>query len=104
MTHFSLITAATIMLSTSAVHAHEPVKSTNIQTPYERGLNLELYELPIKVQNAVKKVCEGEIISITQIFVYSNIFYKIICEEEGEQNVYLFDTEGLPPSIADNRG
>ncbi|MCM8541597.1 MAG: hypothetical protein NE328_15115 [Lentisphaeraceae bacterium] len=94
----SLIITALLTQGVLAITSQSPSAFAVVNSPAERGLIIELEELPIKVQNAVNRTCKGEILSITQMFVYSNIFYKIVCESENGQNVYLFDTEGLPPN------
>ena len=96
----SLILTSLLALSFISLNAKDRPLNTSLITPHKRALNLDLYELPIKVQNAVERNCRGEIINISQIFAYSNIFYKVICKDEQGQNVYLFDTEGFPPSLS----
>lgn len=87
------------IISVNSFATIENISKTELITySSEARRTLKIHELPLKVQKSVKLVCRGTVIHITKVFLYNNIYYKVICEKEYMQDVYFFDSDGFPPA------
>ena len=68
-------------------------KNESKQTDKYRNME----ELPQKVQDSIKKVCRGKVVSIKEIKMNNAQYYRVVCEMDSTKKAYLFDSEGNHP-------
>ncbi len=56
--------------------------------------NLEVKDLPEKVQASIKKVCKGEIKTIQAVKANKKVNYKVVINAGKKNTVHFFDAEG----------
>ena len=71
-------------------------ESNFTRSPDQRSIQFS--ELPLKVQKTLQRICKGEIVHISEEYMYNNIYYKITCSGSQGQYVYLLNSEGFPPT------
>ncbi|MCM8526811.1 MAG: hypothetical protein NE327_09865 [Lentisphaeraceae bacterium] len=89
------IAAIILGLVCSVVAEDKPMKKeTKKEIAVSTEKNLNVKDLPAKVQASIKKVCKGEISTIQAVKADKKMNYKVTCKNEMKKKVYLFDAEG----------